>query len=522
MVEIMGRAYNKTTLAPLWTIELGDLFSVPTPRCAETQATLCWQEGDPRVVFDAPSGRFIATYQSFIENPSGPDDARLHVAVSYTSDPRGAWCLVTHPSLVGLYRYDEPSVGVTGDKITVSWNWIGIENNSFLGADTRVYNKQDMLDCELVRVVRMGHNPSLFAVRAAQQMTPGNTQVAATIEGNTLKVIRYNGLPGSSGITQTVTNVAVSGHAAPLYANAPGAAIDTGDGRLLDAFVDGSRLWVTTNTACEITGSASLFDECAQLIEADLGTNTERQNIVHGAKQISFYYPAARTDGFGNLIGAMAVSDGARHPGVELLSRRDTDPLGEMYFAGVAHLGEASIAEPPGVATPWGSYFGAARDPAGLGGCVWTVGQYAKDVSGVSGGNDWGTVISKVKYGPGYGTCEDYDGDGFGDVVEAQNIGTSSTAECGTGGWPLDLVGGGPSQNRVTLSDLGSFYSPVPYFNTDVGTHPGDHRWDLMPGSASGPDINVQDIGALLAGPTSMPPMLGGAAAFNGPSCPAA
>jgi hypothetical protein len=171
---------------------------------------------------------------------------------------------------------------------------------------------------------------------------------------------------------------------------------------------------------------------------------------------------------------------------------------------------------------PWGSYFGAARDPGGLGGCVWTVGQYAKDVAGVSGGNDWGTVIAKVKYGPAYGTCEDYDGDGFRDVVEAQNIGTSATAECGTSGWPLDLVGGGASQHQVTLSDIGSFFAPIARFNTDVGSAPGNQRWDLMPGSASGPDINVQDIGALLAGPTSMPPMLGGAAAFNGPSCPAA
>ncbi len=62
------------------------------------------------------------------------------------------------------------------------------------------------------------------------------------------------------------------------------------------------------------------------------------------------------------------------------------------------------------------------------------------------------------------------------------------------------------------------------YLNTNVGTHPGDVRWDLVPGK--GPflkDINIQDLTALIAGQTGFPPMLGGKGtvkAFNGPVCP--
>jgi hypothetical protein len=90
---------------------------------------------------------------------------------------------------------------------------------------------------------------------------------------------------------------------------------------------------------------------------------------------------------------------------------------------------------------------------------------------------------------------------------------------CGNDGWPADLFSDAPSANRITLQDIGSFHGPVTYFNTNLGTNPGDERWDLIPGSAAGFHINSQDIGALLAGATSTPPMFGGAPIFNGPEC---
>jgi hypothetical protein len=72
------------------------------------------------------------------------------------------------------------------------------------------------------------------------------------------------------------------------------------------------------------------------------------------------------------------------------------------------------------------------------------------------------------------------------------------------------------SENKVTLADIGSFFSPLGFFNTSVGTNPGDERWDLIPNGM----VQLQDMGALLAGMTAAPPMLGGIAAFNGPACP--
>ncbi len=115
---------------------------------------------------------------------------------------------------------------------------------------------------------------------------------------------------------------------------------------------------------------------------------------------------------------------------------------------------------------------------------------------------------------------DDYDGDGFSDEAEV-HVGTDPVAPCGSDGWPADLspgslLGGG---SRVDLLDLASFVGPVRHFGTNVGTFPGDARWDLVPGRGHlGTDINVLDMMslALLA-----PPVLGGQRALNGPVCAA-
>jgi polyhydroxybutyrate depolymerase len=120
---------------------------------------------------------------------------------------------------------------------------------------------------------------------------------------------------------------------------------------------------------------------------------------------------------------------------------------------------------------------------------------------------------------PGWAAAFDCDGDGWTGAQEEAVFDSSGGRDqdsCGGNGWPAELNSGVASENKVTLSDIGSFFSPVFYFNTSVGTNPGDERWDLIPNGM----VQLQDVGALLAGATSAPAMLGGATAFNGPACP--
>jgi hypothetical protein len=89
---------------------------------------------------------------------------------------------------------------------------------------------------------------------------------------------------------------------------------------------------------------------------------------------------------------------------------------------------------------------------------------------------------------------------------------------CGVDGWPADLIGGAFSGNKINVQDLATFLGPVRHLNTDIGANPGNVRWDLVPGGGALPDdINIIDMANIVA---LAPPMLGGARALNGPSCP--
>ncbi len=112
----------------------------------------------------------------------------------------------------------------------------------------------------------------------------------------------------------------------------------------------------------------------------------------------------------------------------------------------------------------------------------------------------------------------DDDGDGYADTTEA-HVGTQALEPCGQTNWPADIVSSGPSTDSLDLSDLASFILPVRYYDTDLGTNPGDSRWDVVPGSGLlTKDINIVDLANLAF---LKPDMFNGERAFGGPDCSA-
>jgi hypothetical protein len=113
----------------------------------------------------------------------------------------------------------------------------------------------------------------------------------------------------------------------------------------------------------------------------------------------------------------------------------------------------------------------------------------------------------------------DQDGDGFKRTDELW-IGTDPIDPCGQTAWPADLVSTGISTNDIDVVDIASFVSPVRHLNSSESDGPPQYnkRWDLVPGTTVGDDINVADLAKVT---TIHPPMLGGSVrAFNGPACP--
>ncbi len=144
--------------------------------------------------------------------------------------------------------------------------------------------------------------------------------------------------------------------------------------------------------------------------------------------------------------------------------------------------------------------------------------------------DDGDTLVDEAL--PGGSAAQDCDGDGYNGTAEDYVFLPSTQGDqdpCGTNtvpptvpasplGWVADLAAaGGFSANRVNISDLASYVGVPRYYNTNVGTNPGDRRWDIVPGSTFGPHINIVDLQSIAFVAS---PMLGGVRAFNGPVCP--
>jgi hypothetical protein len=110
----------------------------------------------------------------------------------------------------------------------------------------------------------------------------------------------------------------------------------------------------------------------------------------------------------------------------------------------------------------------------------------------------------------------DCDGDGYVGSTEG-HMTTSDQDACGFSGWPSDLNPDGA--NASNLQDLASFIAPVRRLGTSSGDRDFGKRWDIVPGSAVGKSIDVQDIAALLTGAGGYPPMFDGQRAY-GKACP--
>lgn len=204
---------------------------------------------------------------------------------------------------------------------------------------------------------------------------------------------------------------------------------------------------------------------------------------------------------------------------------------------GSFYLGECSDADHDGDGI-------FATVEAGCGSNAWDPGSIPERVDGsfADADDDGDTLIDEAL--PAGADAFDCDGDGYAGAAEAnvysyvgQISGDQKT--CGeyhlshpnpnadtkpSLRWPSDLRKGGipDSTDRINILDLASFVAPLRYLGSNVGTNPGDVRWDLSPGpGVLSTDINILDFAQLTApaSPTGAPPMLGGARAFNGPPC---
>ena len=129
MVNSSGTVWTKSgSLVKIF--DLNAFFKVPSG----------YTFSDPRVLYDAFSGRWFASGVAFIAPTYG---SVLVFAVSATDDPSGAWSVYSADNNPNV-THDQPKIGVSTDKFAISFNDF-LNAALFQGASTWVFGKAAML-----------------------------------------------------------------------------------------------------------------------------------------------------------------------------------------------------------------------------------------------------------------------------------------------------------------------------------------------------------------------------------------
>ena len=411
-VNIVGRITNKSGVVAVPDFALRDFFPLP-PSTLDT---------DPKIIYDAIAGRFFATYIDF-----DASDGHLYLAISETSDPTGAWntYFLSCPGCIPDYE----GIAVTNDKFTISTNLFPIAPGSFIGEQTLVVQKSDVMagdpapDITIFPIAE-----TRFTVRPAQNLSPADDQYLTTWDSfvlNEITVIKITGTPEAGNVIEaSVTNLTTLVQDTPPPSLTAGTekcfvsgvnfgtppCIDSGDFRLLEAVWRNKSLWSSSSSTCVPPGDGTVRS-CAHLVEVETaGTPSVVQDIMFGAIGEYYSWPAIRTDASGNLYVSMTHTNSMIFAEARVAGRLATDPLGTMSGSKLLRAGDVVH-----VSGRWGDYLGAAVDPV-FPQCVWVVGQYAKSTSGAA----WGTYIGSLSYTTNgcSAVATDTDGDGCTDQEE--------------------------------------------------------------------------------------------------------
>ncbi len=313
MVNVVGRVTDKFG-GRISSFTLNSFFGVDAG----------FGESDPRVIYDAISGRWFATYVQFSTTSRL---SSIILAASTTSDPTGTFCRyrLGNPTSERFIQ-DYPMLGVSDDKVVVSYNGYSFAtNNPFLGAGIYVVNKADVLACASLRSVRMPPNLNSFAPQPAQAL--GSTSDAylamhAPATGS-LTLLRISGVPGVTTVTSTSTPLAIRAWTPPPNASQAGSSVllSTNDDRVLSVAWQNNSLWLSGNEACTPAGDTAVRS-CLRVIELRTDTGSVHQDMTFGVAQQYYFYPALRPDAAGDLYVVFTSSSASDFASVRATGSR--------------------------------------------------------------------------------------------------------------------------------------------------------------------------------------------------------
>ncbi len=329
---------------------------------------------DPKILFDAASGRFFA---SIMDATQGT----VVLAVSPGANPLGSWFTYTlSPSAC----IDQPKLGtsdnvvvVTGTAYTRGAASCNFSGSTYVGGMIWVLNKQEMVSATSVHWASWGPDRRYGAPVAAQAMSATSVGYAATSSPGGVSVYTVSGTPPGTMNLSTATPSTFGFGSVPSAVQPSAQPVATNDSRLLDAFWDGGSLWLVGNDYCTNQGA---LRSCARVLQVQTGLNSVAHNEWYGFRNTDSFFPALRPDGRGNVVLITGISAADTNPGVII------DAWTGAAWSTATYLRSGLTATTD---SRWGDYFGAATDPA-TPGLVWLGGEYAS-------GDLWQTAVGAWK-----------------------------------------------------------------------------------------------------------------------------
>jgi hypothetical protein len=387
MVNSSGTVWTKSgTLVKIFDLNL--FFKLPSG----------YTFSDPRVLYDAISGRWFANGVAFTQALG----SQLVLGVSDSDDPAGTWHIYSADNSSNVL-HDQPKIGVSTDKVAISFNDF-LSGALFLGQSTWVFAKAAMLaGASSIPGGAIGPDSTRASIVPAIELAATSTEYMTYNNSDcgysgcnrgypAIGVVSITGDPATGTLAWNESDPAIAATSGPPKADQPGlpASIDTNDDRFLTTVWQNGNLWTVGNDACTPPGDL-VVRPCPRLIQVSTGSMTVNQNFDLGRTGTSLFFPAVHLDVTGNMYLVYNVSSLSDYVGVRI-------------------TGQVAGSAPQVVATPqtirpgdglytcfsrWGDYSGAALDPSSPSD-VWMAGEYA----GASTTNcEWATFVARLTFG---------------------------------------------------------------------------------------------------------------------------
>ena len=346
---------------------------------------------DPKIVYDASSGRWYMSIAAFDSN----FDGYVFLAVSQSNDPSTNWWIYTildqHTSKVFC---DQPHLGFNSDKIVVTCDNFDSPTATVSNPGFMVLDKTGAITGAAYEYMRFFGNGDRHSVmQPVYSVTPTSTEYLVYYYGSGIQVMAVWGNPTNGTVASGESNpggIAALGIPPPAVQKGSTLLLDTGgDVRLLGAVFQSNIIWISAGDSCTPTGDTAKH-ACMRLDRVDV-TNLGGIVVTHdydvGSVGTDLFYPAVTMDASGTVYVAYSASSANIYPefDIAVITPATPDAIDSVFQVGAGagpYSGPSSITGGP---ARWGDYSGASADPDGDG--VWVYGEFANT------GNQWGTEV---------------------------------------------------------------------------------------------------------------------------------